>query len=328
MNRAARAKPKPVNDRLRQRLRGYWDAWWTARLPPTDPFQLSQRNVYIVPTAAGWAWALTVIVMLVAAINYQLSLGYALTFALCSAALAAMHSGHATLRGLSVHATPLASGHVGQTVPWVIEITNAGLHTRRSVGLRVGPGGEVTWFDVAPGARARLPVRVQLMHRGWQAAPRVTLFTLFPIGIFRVWAPWQPALRTLVYPAPEASAPAWPATASTDGGAQSTAADPQRTLRPYRRGDPLHHVLWRRALPGRPWVSHPPEPVSRADRLWLSPALTGLADHEAQLSRLCAWVLRAQAQGCPVGLNLDGQQLPPHNHPEHYAQLLGALALA
>ena len=70
--------PAPRGGSARQRLR----AWWLSRLPLTDTWQLGQRNIYILPTKAGYAFAATLVVMLLAAINYQLNLGYALTFLL------------------------------------------------------------------------------------------------------------------------------------------------------------------------------------------------------------------------------------------------------
>ena len=50
--------------------------WWLSRHPVTDTWTLSQQNIYILPTKGGWVFALTLLVMLVSAINYQLNLGY------------------------------------------------------------------------------------------------------------------------------------------------------------------------------------------------------------------------------------------------------------
>jgi hypothetical protein len=44
----------------------------------------------------------TLLVMLLAAINYQLNLGYALTFLLAGAGLVSMHLTHGNLRGLTL----------------------------------------------------------------------------------------------------------------------------------------------------------------------------------------------------------------------------------
>ena len=47
---------------------------------------LTQRNVYILPTAPGLMLALTLLLLLVTSINYQLNLGYLLTFLLAGCA--------------------------------------------------------------------------------------------------------------------------------------------------------------------------------------------------------------------------------------------------
>ena len=44
------------------------DHWWQARLPICDTTILTQRNVYILPTGAGWMLAITLLVLLVASI--------------------------------------------------------------------------------------------------------------------------------------------------------------------------------------------------------------------------------------------------------------------
>ena len=81
-------------------------AWWLARVPLADTLALTQGNVYILPTRAGWMLAATLAVLLVASINYQLNLGYLLTFLLAGCAAAGMVVGHGTLRGLTLHLPP------------------------------------------------------------------------------------------------------------------------------------------------------------------------------------------------------------------------------
>ena len=51
---------------LRQRFR----RWFHERLPRSDTLTLTQRNVYILPTRAGWMLAITLLVLLVGSINY------------------------------------------------------------------------------------------------------------------------------------------------------------------------------------------------------------------------------------------------------------------
>src|SRR3982751_3383452 len=77
--------------------------WWQTRLPLSDTTTLTQRNVYILPTRPGFMLGATLVVLLVASINYQLNLGYLLTFLLAGCVAVGMHVCHGTLRGLSMN---------------------------------------------------------------------------------------------------------------------------------------------------------------------------------------------------------------------------------
>ena len=57
-------------------------AWWLARLPAAAEHALTHRNLYVLPTRPGWMLGLTLLLLLVGSINYQLNLGYLLTFLL------------------------------------------------------------------------------------------------------------------------------------------------------------------------------------------------------------------------------------------------------
>src|SRR5437868_8392720 len=83
----------------RQRFR----EWWQARLPLSDSTTLTQRNVYILPTRPGFMMAATLLILVIASINYQLNLGYLLTFLLAGCCAVGMHVCHANLRGLTMN---------------------------------------------------------------------------------------------------------------------------------------------------------------------------------------------------------------------------------
>jgi len=122
---------------------------------------------------------------------------------------------------------------------------------------------------------------------------------------------------------------------SEDGPATPQAATGRRSdevdgVRPYRRGDPLKWVVWKKAArladgPAPQWVSrdfsHPP-----AAELWLDHATCGVHDPEAQRSRLCAWVLQSERLGVDYGLRLPGQEIAPGHGPAHQRRCLEALA--
>ena len=66
---------------------------------------------------------------------------------------------------------------------------------------------------------------------------------------------------------------------------------------------------------------------SQSLELWLDAAATGLADPEARLARLAAWVLQADRLGLEYGLRLPGRHIAPDSGAAHRRACLEALAL-
>ena len=148
--------------------------WWQARLPITDTWALGQRNIYILPTKAGFTYAATLVVMLLAAINYQLNLGYALTFLLAGAGLVSMHMTHGNLRGLTLHLRPVAAVHAGDPALLEVVVTNPG-RQRHGLALRFEDrgrhGGTLAWCDAPAQGQASVHASLVPPRRGWQAVP-------------------------------------------------------------------------------------------------------------------------------------------------------------
>jgi len=308
--------------------------FWVNRLTPRDSTTLTQRNVYILPTRPGWMLALTLLVLLVASINYQLNLGYLLTFLLTGSAVVGMHVCHGTLRGITMNLVAPDAHFAGASVPIAINVVSQRKTVRHGIGLAVLGSDHWSWTDVPAQGSARVHVAFTPGQRGLHRLPTLTAETRFPLGTFRVWTVWRPAAHVLVYPAPEVHAPPLPPGEPRAGGAAS--AQRQSTgefdgVRTYRRGDPLKLVVWKKAAKSDELVSRDAQQVQRLE-LWLDLARTGLpggtaALLEAQLARLCAWVLQADKQGLHYGLRLGGLEIPPGSGEAQRKTCLQALAL-
>jgi uncharacterized protein (DUF58 family) len=96
-------------------------------------------------------------------------------------------------------------------------------------------------------------------------------------------------------------------------------------VRPYRRGDPLKLVVWKKAAKADELISRDSQQAQRYE-LWLDYAQTGHGDPEHKLSRLAAWVLRAERLGQDYGLRLPGRQIAPGSGEAHKRHCLEALA--
>jgi len=321
-------------------VRNRFQQWWQSRLPLTDSVLLTQRNVYILPTRPGWMLALTLVVLLVASINYQLNLGYLLTFLLAGSALTGMHVCHGTLRGLGMNLTAPPAQFAGSAAIFGVKFTNTRRSTRYGIGLSVLPASDGqhkphwVWADVPAQDSCSVQVAFTPARRGLQRLPVLTAETRFPLGTFRVWTIWRPAAQMLVYPAPELRPPPLPPGEPRSGGADAKArwqsAGEFDGVRGYRRGDPLKLVMWKKAAKadeqGNGLVVRDTQQVQRHE-LWLDFAQAGALGTDASLSRLCAWVLQADKLGLNYGLRLPGLQISPSSGEAHKRQCLEALAL-
>ncbi|MDA8521522.1 DUF58 domain-containing protein [Acidovorax sp. NCPPB 4044] len=322
-------------------LRRRFQRWWQARLARTDTTVLTQRNVYILPTGAGWMLALTLLVLLVASINFQLNLGYLLTFLLAGSAVVGMHVCHATLRGLTLHLLPPEPRFLGQSVVFDIQLTSERASARHGIALAVHGGGSDgagtthwAWTDVPAQGSATVQVAFQPERRGLHDVPLLTAETRFPLGTFRVWTLWRPAAQVLVFPRPEVPPPPLPAGEPRGGGAGSAPAQGIGEfdgVRAYRRGDPLKLVVWKKAAKSLATgtddlVSRDAQQAQRQE-LWLDPALASLPDPEARLSRLTSWVIQAERLGVDYGLRLPSGEIGQGSGPAHERRCLEALAL-
>ncbi|MBT9466734.1 DUF58 domain-containing protein, partial [Hydrogenophaga sp.] len=299
---------------------------------------LTQRNVYILPTRPGWMLAFTLLLLLVASINYQLNLGYLLTFLLAGSAVVGMHVCHGNLRGITLLLTPPEPVHAGQAVTLSVRLSSERKHTRYGIGMGV-IGADPThaplaWTDVPAQGSAQLKVSFPSPERGLHPLPPLSAQTLFPLGTFRVWTVWRPTSGVLVYPEPESHPPPLPPgepQAGSSGAARVQSTGEFDGVRAYRRGDPLKAVVWRKAaqafssgrddLVSRDALSH------QRQQLWLDHAQCGGAGLEARLSRLTAWVLMADRQGLDFGLRVPGRDIAPDQGPAHRARCLEALAI-
>jgi len=321
--------PNPAAS-VRRRFR----AWWQQRLARTDTLMLTQRNVYILPTRAGLMFGLTLLVLLVASINYQLGLGYVLTFLLAGSGAMSMHLTHGTLRGLTLHLRPPQAVFAGTPALIDITLTSDG-RARFGIGLRMEdtPTATLSWTDVPAGAQSQAQVSFLPAQRGRHAIPAISAETRFPLGLFRAWAVWRPASELLAYPRPEQPAAALPAAHATPGGpAQRRHADGGEVegVRSYRRGDPLKRVAWKKSArnleAGGGLVSRDTSATVQQE-LWLDWQHGAGLDPESRLSRLCAWVLAADRAGVDHGLRLPGVALPPAQGDAHRRHCLETLAL-
>ncbi len=294
--------------------------------PQAGPVALRQRRVFILPTRQGLLFAAILLLMLIGSINYDASLGYALTFLLAALSVVAMLHTYRNLLGLRVDIGPAEAVFCGETLRVPVTLENPAGQTRFAVSLHF-PEQAKRVCDVPADGWARVELPLSAKRRGRHALPRITLATVFPLGLFRAWAYAEFDARVLIYPRPAPALPlprdsAWQTDLSGDRG---QGADDFAGLRNYHPGDAPGHVHWKTLARGQ-GLHTKQFGGDCAEELWLDwRACAG--DTETRLSSLTHWVLAADAAHFRYGLRLPGQTLPLAHEPRQRDRCLEALAL-
>ncbi|PKO35827.1 MAG: DUF58 domain-containing protein [Betaproteobacteria bacterium HGW-Betaproteobacteria-7] len=307
---------------LRQRL-FRWQSDGTA------PTRLGQRRVFILPAGSGLLFAIALVVMLIGAINYTLALGHALVFLLAGIGLTGMVHTFRNLHGLTISPGRCEPVFAGETAHFQLILSNDRTTPRLALELEAEPGAAIR-ADIPAGEIARINVPLVARQRGWLVLPRVRLWSLYPLGLFRAWSYLQPEMRCLVYPAPLPS-PLPERSPSLAGGEQGSEGGEEdfAGFRHHQPADSPRHVAWKASArdTDRPLLvkqfAGGAEGELRLDWQLFDPALPT----ETRLSLLTGWVLAADAQGCSYALRLPGSDIAGGFGEQHRRRCLEALAL-
>ncbi|KGF79873.1 hypothetical protein IA69_21800 [Massilia sp. JS1662] len=315
-----------------ERKRADWRTRATAR--DKGSVLLNQRRVYILPTRAGLGFCVLLLVLLIGSINYNLGLGFGLTFLAGACALVDMVQTTRNLAGLVLSPGRAPDVFAGEDAPFELRVENPTRLARYAVWIDFEHVPEPRQaIDVPAGGSTALVLRTATTTRGWMRPPRVRLSTHFPLGLFRAWSWWQPDSRALVYPFPEQDAPPLPMLGRpSPDGVGSAGSDDFAGVRSYQPGDPQRHLAWRQIarldpeLGGQLVTKH--FEGGTVDELVLDfDALPPRLDVELRLARMARWVLEAEQRALPYGFILGRIRYDAALGTAHQAACLRALAL-
>ena len=296
--------------------------------PETGEVVLTQRRIYILPTRAGMLFAGTLVLMLLGCINYNLGLGFVLTFLVSGVGIVSMLHTFRNLARLHIRAGRPAPVFAGDDALFPILLQGEGALERYAVGLHT-QGQPPVFADVPPAQTSCAQLRVPAKQRGHLPLGRLRVVTTFPLGLFHAWSNLDLDTHCLVYPRPEAGRVPLPLPHAGDSEGLQTGQgqDDFHGLRKYHAGDSLRHVAWKAVARGQPLMTKQFAGLA-AGELWLDwDELPPELRTEARLSRLTRWVLEAGRAGQVFGLRLPACLIALGCGPTHEEQCLAALAL-
>lgn len=300
--------------------------WLEQRIPAAREVRLDQRRIFILPTRQGLVFALALLPMLLAAINYQNSLAYGLTFLLLAVGLVAILHTWRNLAGLVLSAGEAPPVFAGEQAAFRLRLQSSG-RAHRGIALGWSPA-VLQVVELEADGNLELELFLPAERRGWLRAPRLRVESRFPLGLLVAWSWVDLELAALVYPRPQAGE--LPLSGAREGDEDAGAAarsgvDDFQGLRAWQHGDSLRRLHWKAWSRGQGMLVKDFAELQGHD-LWLD--FDGLdGDREARLSLLCHWVLRLTVHQQPFGLRLPGLSRAPASGAAQREACLRELAL-
>lgn len=294
----------------------------------TQSANVGMRRAYILPTQKGLYYLLTLAVMFIWAVNYALSLGYAMTFLTGVFALIVAVLTVTNVTGITVKATENREYFAGEPAFFRLQLMSN--KPDAFVQIRARRNGLFS-VPVSTPAQSHVICEVPLddNSRGRKTLDYVRLSSDYPIGIFFAWTWLHFEAELLVYPQPvgDLPLPFLPEHRGIDEGqADLHGAEDFADLREYQAGDNIRHIVWKKLGTGQVRVKTFQDLAGQECILDFDDESLSQLSVESRLSQLCAWVLAAEKNGTKYALRLPTQRIDFGLGRHHRARCLEALA--
>lgn len=320
---------------LKQQLyQCYWQLlsrYLDKRQPAADKVKLVQKLIFILPTRYGWWFLLLIALLYLLGTNYQNNLILFLCYLLLSVFLVAIVLTYQNISGLTLQCKQAAEGFVGEKTAALINLSSDSKHLMLTMHFVAAANtndhaiGLIETVLPAPSITSAT-LKLSGIKRGKYAVPRIKISSQYPFGLWRTWSYIALAQDFWVYPAPQTEKAA--VKHSADDTKEQAKTDAGETLSPYRAGDSVRHMVWKRLArdPANPVVRQQHFSVQTEPDWVVVPPLSGDALEQA-LRFACQQLLQLEQSGSNYGLKLPSLTLPQAKGPQHLQRCLKALAL-
>ncbi len=309
---------------FRKRLSG----WFIARLPRESTCTLNQRRIYLLPTRFGLSLIVVALAVWVGALNYAVSLAYALAFWIAALLLVAVLMAYRQLAGLTLSGVRSEPVFAGDAASCRIRLSHEQALERRLCLQRADGEGDIVDCALAPAASLDVGIPQVLAWRGAHPYPDLRVWSEAPFGLIRAFAYVRLDGALLAYPVP---------LADRDRNDHQEGREPSAAPRPterdefshlseYQQGDTPRQIAWtvlarRDVLVSKRFAG---EPAGAGLRVIAWQDYPAGVDVESRLSRLCWRVLQCERSGQSYCLLLPGARIDPRPFQKEAA--LSALA--
>ena len=301
----------------------------TADVNSSGRISITPKQIYIVPTKFGLVFATMIIAMFIGSNNYEINLGFALTFLLTGIGFASMLQSWRNLAKLEITEGRLDPVFCGETAIFQMRLHNNSSMNRSGLHLHIDKRSTV--IDVPAKTTVVMDCPVKSEKRGFMTPDRWTVYGYFPTGMFYCWAYFNTRQKCLVYPAPSDPSIAIEQlfkAGKVESFDASTSDDNDDFFghRQYATGDNVKRLDWKALARGRGKLIKQFQSAIDND-IWLrwNDVLSENTEHK--LSILCRAVLELTESHMIFGLELPDVTIAPDSGWSHKSDCLKALAL-
>lgn len=300
--------------------------WVKRRVPRSRSVTLDQKRIFIFPSLPGFCFFIVLFVMLIAAINYQISMAFTLVFLLASVFVVAILHTFANLSGLTITAVRAVPVFAGDRIEFELLVSRSGSRDYYDVTFTWGEGVTES-VTLRESSERTVKLHMLAKKRGWFKPKRLLIETFYPLGLLRAWTWVALDFDALVYPCPIEGKLQPTVSSHSEGGdlMPLLGSDDFYDFKQYQPGDSLKHVFWKSYAKGQTLQTKQYRAYAER-RVWLDWAQFQ-GDIEQRLSQLCFLVLSLDKGVDVYGLRLPGIEIPPGSGEQHKARLLKTLAL-
>ena len=313
--------------RPRQALHRRYRRWVDRRTPPVDQCHLDFRRLYILPSRAGVGFLVLVAALWLLATNFENGLIFILCFLLLALFMVSIFFTHGTLAGLSVKPIRAQSVFQGDAAAIELVFSQDRARRREQILLRFADS-EPLMVTVEKAGDTFVTVLARTARRGYLEPGLLTIESVYPVGLMRVWTYVRFRFDAAVYPAPltDRMRPTASRGSGTGHFSGSTGSEDYVGLKTWQPGESLRHVAWKQyAREQGLWSKQYGDPVD--DRVWVDWDDYAGLETEQRLARMTWQVCESAANGRVYGLRLPGVELAPNQGSAHRQAALRQLAL-
>lgn len=309
-----------------------WQAYWLKAIEKRSPYlnkvTLNQKKIYIIPSKVSLGYLTCAGLLVIAGINYQNNLVYGLAFWMVAIFVVNIIFTFRNLAGVRFSVIKSDNAKVGENINFTVRLDGIGEQSKFNLFLE-STGGQQTKIDLSTKKYFDWIVCTQGLKRGPVNAPRIKIFTTYPLGLAYAWG--YVFLNANAWCFPESK---WYAT----GHNSSHDSDEEKQdrlvksgshdfyqLANYQQGDKLNRIYWPALAKNNQWLVK--EFVDyHGDELWLNFDDYPELQTENRLQYLAYLIEKAQSNNNLYGLKIAATVIEPNNSMAH--QNICMLALA